>query len=249
MTRSVEDALDDAYQRGALVSASRAGHYREYARRNGEQAAVELLDMLASVRPPAAGTVHARRGAFRVVDAQRPANPRMGDDVSLYAPNGLLAEMSRDKPQLVAAAKAEDPNPPALFFEFGNEDLPPFTASGLDPHMLAGLPWPLRRPVAQAATLSAAYGMISKYADQPEMTKTEVEFARANAPYVEAFRSWLIGSGRTPADQRPGAGTPTASANGQEAYSIEQLHGELFAGAPVYDPRRPVHDEPGPGRR
>jgi len=67
--------------------------------------------------------------------------------------------------------------------------------------MLADLPWPLRRPVAQATTLSAAYALVEKYAGRPEMTKTDLELARSNADYVEAFRSWLTGSGRTPAEQ------------------------------------------------
>jgi hypothetical protein len=119
---------------------------------------------------------------------------------------------------------------------FGDADLPPFCASGLDPRLLADLPWPLRRPVAPATTLAIAYALVEKHAGIPEMTKTDL--ARSNAPYVEAMRSWLVGSGRTPADL---AGTPNASANGQAAYSIEQLHKELFAGAPDYSttPARP----------
>jgi hypothetical protein len=137
----------------------------------------------------------------------------------------------------VAAAKAENPNVPALF---GDADLPPFTASGLDPRMLADLPWPLRRPVAQAPTLSAAYALVEKYAELPEMIKIDLtedlEFARANADYIERFRSWLIGSGRTSADQKPGAGMQ-ASANGQSAYSIEDLHRELFDTMKFYDTR------------
>ena len=134
---------------------------------------------------------------------------------------------------LTVAWRAEQlsPNPPALF---GDQDLPPFTASGLDPRELASLPWPLRRPVAQASTLSAAYALVERYAGVPEMTKTDLELARSNADYIERFRSWLIGSGRTPGDL---AGTPNASANGQAAYSIEQLHRELFAGAPDYSAR------------
>ncbi len=169
----------------------------------------------------------------------------MGDDPSLFAANGLLAEHERDKPALVAAAKAEDPNPPALF---GDQDLPPFTASGLDPRELASLPWPLRRPVAQASTLAVAFALVDRYSGVPEMTKADLELARANTPYVEAFRSWLIGSGRTPADQVPSAGTPKASANGQTAYSVEQLHKELFAGRPIWDeparPGRPPASQP-----
>jgi hypothetical protein len=58
------------------------------------------------------------------------------------------------------------------------------------------------------------------------------------------MRSWLIGSGRTPADLRSGAGTPEASANGQASYTVEQLYRELFGGLPNYSATGPVR----PGR-
>ncbi len=172
MARTLDDALADAEQRGALTSTHSADRWRDYARKHGQAAAAGWVDALESAGPPASGAVMAgRRVGSRSVTVPLAARPRMSDDTSLFAPNGLLAELSRDRPALVAAAKAEDPTPPALF---GDEDLPPFTASGLDPRMLADLPWPLRRPVAQATTLSAAYALVEKYAGVPEMTKTDL---------------------------------------------------------------------------
>jgi hypothetical protein len=60
---------------------------------------------------------------------------------TLFAANPLLDQMQANRSALVAAAMRDNPNPPKLF---DDRDLPLFTASGLDPAILAGLPWPLR---------------------------------------------------------------------------------------------------------
>ena len=231
MTRRLDDALAAAAERGVLTSAER---WHGYGRQHGEQAAVEWVDRLTGTGQPAGCSVNAGRSGYGV--AARPA-ARMSDDLSLFAANGLLAELSRDKPALVAAAKAEDPNPPALF---GDEDLPPFTASGLDPRELAALPWPLRRPVAQAPTLAIAFALVQRYAGVPEMTKTDLELARSNADYIDAFRSWLIGSGRTPASRRaPARPLRAPTARRRTPWSSSTLS---------CSPARPTTAPNGPGR-
>ncbi len=87
-----------------------------------------------------------------------------GTNPLYYSVNQLLDEMRQAKPELVGAAMADDPDPPKLF---GTTDLPPFTASGIDPQVLASLPWPIRRPVAEAPTLQAAYELADAWRRAP----------------------------------------------------------------------------------
>jgi hypothetical protein len=225
MTRTLDDALVAAYERGALLSQHRAYHYRAHAREHGDEATVALLDSLhgipalAAAGRAAGGTVMA--GRYR--DAQPAAAVPPGADPALFAANPILAEMRSAKPALVAAAMAEDPNPPQLF---GDADYPAFTASGLPVSVLASLPWPLRRPVAQAPDLAAAYQLVDKYAGVPDMAKVDLAFSPANRAYVEAMSQWLIGTGQMPADLAPGASTGKLS--GLSSYTTDQLHREIF---------------------
>jgi hypothetical protein len=237
MTRSLDDALADADQRGALHSAHSAERWREYSRRHGQAAAVAWLDQVTGTGRPA-GTVMAGRSGYpgrgQPPMAALPATPPPENDPDLYASTARLAEMRRSKPGLVAAAMAEDPNPPRLF---GDRDLPLICASPLNPQVLASLPWPLRRPVAEAPTMAIAYSLISKYADAPDLVRMDLMLSPHNLPYIEQFSQWLQGSGRLPADQAPHAGL-NAGTGGRDSYSTEQLHAELFAGAPDYPASR-----------
>jgi hypothetical protein len=132
------------------------------------------------------------------------------EDPLLYAANPILDELRRDRPALVEIAMSEDPNPPRLF---DDADLPPFTASGIDPSVLASLPWPLRRPVAAAHTRADAYALVEKYAGSPGMARADLATARENADYVQAMSLWLRGSAPTsvsyasPADAAGAEGT------------------------------------------
>jgi hypothetical protein len=196
--RDAEQIIASAVQRGA-IGPERADYWREQAE-DGED--ISVLDTLAAVRGPQP----VRAGA--PVAAASLTAPS-GADPALYASNPILFEMQRDKPALVNAAMAENPNPPRLF---DSTDLPPFTASGLPPQQLASLPWPLRRPVAEAATLSAAYELVQGTDD---VKLLELRYSQANAPYVSAMSQWLMGSGRT-ADGGPQPGSqPRHPATGQ----------------------------------
>jgi hypothetical protein len=165
--------------------------------------------------------------------AMLPATPAPEHDPDLFSNLALYAEMRRYRPALVSQALAEDPNFPRLF---SDRDLPLITASGLDPQVLASLPWPLRRPVAEASTLKIAYELISKYADSFDMVRVDLARGPSNLPYVEAMSQWLIGNGRMPADLELGAGLSAAERphDGQADRSVEALHQELF-GSTSYD--------------
>jgi hypothetical protein len=165
-----------------------------------------------------------------------------GAGPDLYAPNPLLAQLRRTRPALVAAAMLEDPDPPELF---GSSPLPPFTASGLDPQVLASLPWPLRRPAAAMAKLRDVYSLVEKYADADTapMALVDLATARPNAGYVSAMSLWLQGKGEGPATRGP-EDQPRHPTTGQYTaarrpgdYTVESLHGELFGSATYAAPR------------
>jgi hypothetical protein len=153
----------------------------------------------------------------------------------LYRADAVIEEVRATHPQLVAAAEREGPAP-RLFIEF-NSDTPPFCASGLPVAALESLPWQLRRPVAAAPDLATAY-RLAEHADDP-LKLSEIRFGRENLPYVQAVSQWLIGQGAT-------AGSETqyrASADGDDDYTAEQLHNEIFG--PVDAPKPPTVTWPG----
>lgn len=213
--RPPEQIIAAAVQRGA-VSESRAGYYRALA------AAGEDISYVDDLAGTGGGEVYAAGGVGTTVNP--PQMPHRADtDPTLFAVNPLFEELSASRPFLVSAAMAENPNPPKLF---GDRDLPPFTASGLDPNILMQLPWPLRRPVAAAGTLKAAYVMVEKYAGAPELTR-ELSTARANSDYLNEFSAWLKGNG------------PDSNGNPPEglgAAQVEGLNSELPSG-PAPAPR------------
>jgi hypothetical protein len=220
--RTIDVAVADALERGAITQESATWWLSQ-----GNDA-VDTVDMLTGspVLAAAAPWGPQRRVA---TDGYGPAGPVTaasvppGADPALYGPNPLLEEVRGLRPELVQAALAENPDPPRLF---GNADLPPFTASGLDPVHLARVPWPLRRPMAEAPTLAAAYQLQAKYEDNPDMARVDLAHDLVNASYVEAFSNWLAGTGRHPDDLAlPGTGV---AASGAAAYTAEQLHQELF---------------------
>jgi hypothetical protein len=179
-----------------------------------------ILDQLTPVLPP-------RRPAA----AQRHAPA--GEDPVQYSANPLLAEVRRAKPALVAAAEAEGP-PPRLF---GSADLPPFTASGLPPELLAAQPWPLRRLLAEAPTRAAAYEIMDRYSGPGGAAAAHADHAKsaANQAYASAMSEWLAGP--SPAAPQPGTG-PRAAATQPDQYTVERLHAELF-GDQAPEPRKP----------
>lgn len=73
---------------------------------------------------------------------------------SKYALNPLYDQL----PRRIAASAALTKEPPKLF---GDVDLPPRTASGLDPQVLVTLPWKARHAVADAPTVDCAQDLIA----------------------------------------------------------------------------------------
>jgi hypothetical protein len=221
--RTIDAAVADAQARGAVTEESARWWLAQ------GQDAVETVDMLAgSPVLAAAAAPHSRQvvtdggGPGPVAAAAAPP----GADPALYGANPILDEMRGLRPELVRAAMAENPNVPRLF---GSADLPPFTASGLDPAHLAAQPWPIRRAMAEAPTRAAAYELAAKYADNPGMAKVDHQHSPANASYVASMSTWLAGAGKHPADRARGV-----AASAADEFTTEQLHRELFG--PRADP-------------
>jgi hypothetical protein len=160
----------------------------------------------------------------------RAAAPPPAD--TTYSTNPLLDEGRIHYPELVDAAMADDQNPPRLF---GDRDLPLITASGLDPHLLGSLPWMLRRPVAQAATMKDAYAMIDRYTggEAADLDLSGLRYARANQDYLAEFSTWLVGTAGRASNAGPPQGLGvTASAAHED--TEERLHEQLFGHLPAY---------------
>jgi hypothetical protein len=189
VTAEDEARIQAAVQRGAIAP-ERAAYWRALAETGEGDTA--WLDVMVSVHGPQ--PVRAAGQVRRYVDVAAAAPP--GQDPILYSANPVLAELQRDKPALVAAALRDDPNPPRLF---GDRDLPAFTSSGLDPSVLAGLPWPLRRPVAQATSLAKAYALVENTDD---VKLLDMRYASANRDYLTAMSTWLAGRSQNSVQQQ-----------------------------------------------
>jgi hypothetical protein len=108
-----------------------------------------------------------------------------------YARNPHVDERRVSSPALVALARREGPAP--TLFETG--DLPPFTASGLDPQLLLQLPWQLRHAAATATDRGVVLRMFEHYAGPDGANLAEMEHRRdpGNFAYAARVGSWLSG--------------------------------------------------------
>jgi hypothetical protein len=203
-----EKIVDRNIRRGAIPE-HRRGVYLAMAAR-GED--ITFADELAAVQ---GGSIRA-------------AAPPPAD--ATFSVNPLLDEGRIHYPALIDAAMADDPNPPRLF---GDRDLPVITASGLDPHLLADLPWMLRRPVAQAPTMKAAFDLIDRFTggEVADPDLSALRYARSNADYLEEFSMWLVGPAGRPSNAQPPQGV-TASAARDDAE--DRLFDQLFSHSPEY---------------
>jgi hypothetical protein len=116
--------------------------------------------------------------------------PVGGNGDPVYARNPLVDEVRRTRPQASLPAASDAPT------LFHSGDLPPFTASGIDPKILLNVPWQARHPVAAAPTTAHAYALLDQY------TGPEAEIAAAlnfgghpgNVAYKARVRNWLVES-------------------------------------------------------
>jgi hypothetical protein len=205
--RRIEQAVSDAVTRGAITSDARAQHWlMQGDEAVGQVDALHGSEVLASAKLT-------RRWSLETDEPLRASGPGEPSGGDL---NPLLSEMTRHKPALVAAARAENPDPPRLF---ASRDLPLATASGASPQILASLPWQLRRPAAAARSVQEFYDIVEA-ADDP-LKVEEYGKSAENEGYRSRFSEWLKGAGEKP--QPKGV-----AASGAADYSVEALHRELF---------------------
>lgn len=79
--------------------------------------------------------------------------------------NPLVEDYGHINPATLSIARAEAPEP--TLFESG--DLPPFTASGVDPEVLNRLPYTARHAAAAEPSRAAVLRMVEEYSDDPDV--------------------------------------------------------------------------------
>lgn len=129
-----------------------------------------------SALPPSAST------SSVAAAAGRPAG------VSSRHRNPLAAAAMARTPRV--AARAADPAPTL----FATGDLPPFTASGIDPQVLLSVPWQARHAIASAPSQAEAYQMLQDYSgpDAEDAAALEHGGDWANEDYARRVREWEV---------------------------------------------------------
>ncbi|MDR6439093.1 hypothetical protein J2790_004268 [Paenarthrobacter nicotinovorans] len=105
--------------------------------------------------------------------------------------NPLYELELQERPHLVEAATSES-LPPTMW---ATGDLPPFTASGLDPEMLRHVPWQARHAAAAEPDRAKVLGMIENYQGGNEQEIIGIEH-EGLAAYRQRMNDWLSGKNR-----------------------------------------------------
>lgn len=82
-----------------------------------------------------------------------------------YAANPIVADVAAISPGAYEAATREGDAP--KLFSGGKSDVPPFTASGLDPQLLLKLPYGVRHAAASEPDRAVVLQMFEEYGDDP----------------------------------------------------------------------------------
>lgn len=97
----------------------------------------------------------------RVVPVKSAFNPTATVRIDPWSANPLLDDAEQAHPALVDLARKTNGDPPSMF-ESG--DLPPFTASGVDPQHLTRLPFRTRHAAATEPSPAAVLKMVETHA-------------------------------------------------------------------------------------
>jgi hypothetical protein len=110
------------------------------------------------------------------------------DPAAHYARNPALAELQARGEY--RAALAVNPSPPTLF---ASGDLPPFTASGLDPAILANVPWYSRHALAAEGDRGKALDMYERLTG-PEAVVAAADYQnhQGNSEYQSRVLGWAM---------------------------------------------------------
>jgi hypothetical protein len=105
------------------------------------------------------------------------------------AGNPVGARLAHERPAEVAAARQAGLREPTLF---PSGELPPFTASGLDPSVLLHVPWQARIAVARATTVVEAYSLLNEYAGPDGDEAAARDFADIERDLEDRYHAWLL---------------------------------------------------------
>ena len=178
-----EDIIAWAVRTGRIDAAS-SGAYRE--RLTAGTVTEAAITALAAVDPALlVAPVPARTGRFDLAAAT--AAPT---GAAVFGRNPVVAAAAaRDvHAYTAAAAKAA---PPTLF---AGGDLPPFTASGIDPAKLLSVPWQARHAIAAAPTTGEAYRLQQDYSGPgaEDIAALEQGEHPGNLDYQRRAEQWLV---------------------------------------------------------
>lgn len=139
------------------------------------------------------GDVRAAAGLPRAPEPPRYVAPASGSHGSDVRRNPLLAAAASTEPGRVRAATAKAPAPTL----FTGGDLPPFTASGIDPTALLKVPWQARHPMAQAPTPAGAYAILASFEgitpeEAQDLATLEYNEHPSNREYRRRMDDWLL---------------------------------------------------------
>ncbi len=140
----------------------------------------------------------------RAVTMRSAFNPTTTVHIDPWSPNPLLDDAKQAQPALVDLARKTNGDPPSMF-ESG--DLPPFTASGVDPQHLTRLPFRTRHAAATEPSPAAVLRMVETHGPDPD--------AQAPSPGLDEYRNrmsgWLRGTWTNPNAQTVDASTQAAA--------------------------------------
>lgn len=152
----------------------------------------------------------------RAVTMRSAFNPTTTVHVDPWSTNPLLDDAEQAQPALVDLARKTNGDPPTLF-ESG--DLPPFTASGVDPQHLTRLPFRTRHAAATEPSPAAVLKMVETHGPDSD--------AQAPSPGLDEYRNrmsgWLRGTWTNP-------NAPAVDASAKEA-AAGDLYDSMFAAA------------------
>ncbi len=146
-------------------------------------AAPRRVERWAAAKAPAA----AGRRPSAVAYASR-FNSQVQVTLDPYGRNPLLEDLRQALPDVYAIATRQAP-PPTLF-EVG--DLPPFTASGVDPAVLLDLPWHLRHEAAAATSAGTVLALLEATAHDPDGYPWGAPHVGVTE-YVNRMTAWAAG--------------------------------------------------------
>lgn len=113
----------------------------------------------------------------------------------VMARNPLVDAFRKANPAIAAIAAREAPAPTL----FADGDLPPFTASGIDPQLLLRVAWPARHAIA-AAPRETAFALMQDYMGEPDMAAMDFGGHPGNVEYAQRVFAWASGRLQPPPD-------------------------------------------------